>query len=66
VDLLARVFGLTPAEARLASIIAEGISTRAAEELGIARVTPRNQLRVIFSKADTRRQGELVALVSRI
>ncbi len=67
VDLLAKAFGLTPAEARLASIIAEGVSPEhAAEELGIARVTARNQLRAIFSKTATHRQGELVALLSRL
>jgi DNA-binding CsgD family transcriptional regulator len=63
--LFAAVFGLTPAEARLASIIAKGHDpARAAEELGIARVTARNQLRAIFAKTGTHRQSELVALLS--
>jgi DNA-binding CsgD family transcriptional regulator len=54
-------------EARLASPIASGISPeRAAEDLGIARETARNQLKSIFAKADTHRQGELVALLSRL
>jgi DNA-binding CsgD family transcriptional regulator len=60
--LLTRAFGLTPAEARLASIIAEGLNPeRAAEQLGISRVTARNQLKAIFEKTDMHRQSELVA-----
>jgi DNA-binding CsgD family transcriptional regulator len=66
-DLLARAFGLTPAEARLASIIAEGLNPeRAAEELSISKITARNQLKAIFAKTATHRQGELVALLSRL
>jgi DNA-binding CsgD family transcriptional regulator len=65
--LLAGAFGLTPAEARLASIIAQGHSPeRAAEELRISRATARNHLKAIFAKTATRRQGELVALLSRL
>jgi DNA-binding CsgD family transcriptional regulator len=65
--LLAGTFGLTPAEARLASIIAEGRNPeRAAEELNIARATARNHLKAIFAKTATRRQSELVALLSRL
>jgi DNA-binding CsgD family transcriptional regulator len=65
--LLASAFGLTPAEARLAAIIAEGRNPEhAAEELQISRATARNQLKVIFAKTATRRQSELVALLSRL
>jgi DNA-binding CsgD family transcriptional regulator len=65
--LLSGAFGLTPAEARLASIIAEGRSPEhAAEELQISRATARNQLKAIFAKTATRRQSELVALLSRV
>jgi DNA-binding CsgD family transcriptional regulator len=65
--LLARAFGLTPAEARLASIIAEGLNPkRAAEELGISKATARNQLKAIFAKTGTHRQSELVALLGRL
>jgi DNA-binding CsgD family transcriptional regulator/PAS domain-containing protein len=65
--LLTRAFGLTPAEARLASIIAEGLNPeRAAEELRISKATARNQLKAIFAKTGTHRQGELVALLSRL
>jgi DNA-binding CsgD family transcriptional regulator len=65
--LLAGAFGLTPAEARLAAIIAEGRNPeRAAEELNIAKATARNHLKAIFAKTATRRQSELVALLSRM
>jgi DNA-binding CsgD family transcriptional regulator len=67
VTLLAGAFGLTPAEARLAAIIAEGRNPeRAAEELKIAKATARNHLKAIFAKTATRRQSELVALLSRM
>jgi DNA-binding CsgD family transcriptional regulator len=65
--LLAGVFGLSPAEARLASIIAEGRNPEhAAKELGIRTATVRNQLKSIFSKTSTCRQSELVALLLRV
>jgi DNA-binding CsgD family transcriptional regulator len=61
------LFGLTPAEARLASIVGGGVDpARAAEEIGISRVTARNQLRAIFAKTGTHRQSELVALLCRV
>jgi DNA-binding CsgD family transcriptional regulator len=66
-DLLLQAFGLSPAEARLASLMARGISPeQAAEELGIARETARNQLKAVFAKTATHRQGELIALLSRL
>jgi DNA-binding CsgD family transcriptional regulator len=65
--LLVGAFGLTPAEARLASIIAEGRDPEhAARELQIATSTARNHLKAIFAKTATRRQSELVALLSRL
>jgi DNA-binding CsgD family transcriptional regulator len=65
--LLRRAFGLTPAEAKLAATIAQGKAPeQIAEELGIARTTVRNQLRAIFSKTNTHRQSELVALLARL
>jgi len=65
--LLAPAFGLTAAEAKLASLIGAGESIeRAAERLGIAPLTARTQLRAVFSKTDTHRQAELAALLSRL
>jgi DNA-binding CsgD family transcriptional regulator len=64
---LVKAFGLTSAEVRVASIIARGLSPeQAAEELGVTRVTVRNQVKSIFGKTDTHRQSELVALLSRL
>jgi DNA-binding CsgD family transcriptional regulator len=65
--MLARVFGLTPAEARLTSILAEGASLeQAAEELRIGRETARTQLKAVFAKTGTHRQGELVAVLAAV
>jgi len=64
--MLSQAFGLSPAEARLAALIAAGLSPeRAAEELGIARETARNQLKAVFAKTGTHRQSELAALLAR-
>lgn len=66
-SILAETFGLTPAETRLASIIAFGISIeRAADQLGLSRATVRNQLKAVFAKTATHRQSELVALLSQL
>jgi DNA-binding CsgD family transcriptional regulator len=65
--LLAKVFGLTVAEAKLASLIGAGESIeRAAECLRISPLTARGQLKAVFSKTDTHRQAELAALLSRL
>ena len=65
--VVARAFGLSPAETRLAMLIGNGTSpSDAAEELGIARETARSQLKNVFAKTGTHRQAELVALLARI
>jgi DNA-binding CsgD family transcriptional regulator len=65
--VLAKVFGLTPSEARLASIMARGAAPEmAARELNVSRETVRNQLKSIFAKTGTHRQGELVALLLQV
>ena len=62
--ILAKTFHLTPAEAKLACIIARGASTQfASRELKISQETARNQLKAVFAKTDTHRQSELVALL---
>jgi len=64
---LGAVFGLTAAEARLATIIGAGESLDAAcGVLRVARETARNQLKSIFAKTDTHRQAQLVALLARL
>lgn len=54
-------FGLTPAEARLAARLKEGLSLKeAAEELGIAVNTARNQVKSVFEKLGVNRQSDLI------
>ena len=65
--IIAKTFRLTPAEAKLACIIARGAPPDiAARELKISRETARNQLKSVFAKTDTHRQSELVALLLQI
>lgn len=65
--VLARAFQLTPAEARLAvRFLAEESLEAAAEGLGISIDTARNQLKSIYQKTGVRRQGEIIALLSRL
>lgn len=64
---LERLFGLTPAEIRLAMLLISGLTTsEAADFLNIRVATARSQLASIFSKTRTTRQAELVRLLSRL
>ncbi|WP_244028296.1 helix-turn-helix transcriptional regulator [Methylobacterium sp. E-016] len=64
---LERIFGLTPAEARLAGLLASGVTTAEVAQLqGVRVATVRSQLAAIFSKTRTHRQAELVTLVARL
>jgi DNA-binding CsgD family transcriptional regulator len=66
-ELLTRIYGLTSAEARVAISVAEGNGlTGAAEALGVSTNTVKTLLHRAFAKTDTRRQSELVALVTRL
>ena len=57
-------FGLTPAEARLALQLVAGEALRsAAVKLGISYETARTELKNIFNKTGTCRQGELVIVL---
>jgi DNA-binding CsgD family transcriptional regulator len=61
---LEAAFGLTEAEARLATLLAAGEDLRcAAEKLRITYGTARMRLVQIFQKTGTRRQGELIRLL---
>jgi DNA-binding CsgD family transcriptional regulator len=65
--LLAIVFGLTPAEARLASELTGGPGLDAGcAALGIGRETGRTHLKSIFLKTNTSSQAELAALLNRL
>jgi DNA-binding CsgD family transcriptional regulator len=65
--IIGRAFGLTRAEARLASLVASGMAPDgAARNLGISCGTARAQLKAVLAKTETHRQSELVALLSRL
>ena len=58
-------FGLTYMQAKLAIEIAKGEGLKACtERLGIALSTGRSHLKQIFLKTETRRQAELVRVIS--
>lgn len=61
---LERLYGLTRAEAELTVLLAQGQSLEAiATARGVKLDTVRTQLRTIYKKTGTHRQGELVCLV---
>ena len=63
---LATAFKLTPGEARLAELIADGLGVQeSAEALGITRNTARTHLKRIYAKAGVHSQADLVRLFSR-
>jgi len=65
--LLQKVFELTEAEASLATEIATGKSlAHFASDRGVSIATARTQLASVFAKTLTRRQAELVALLTRM
>jgi DNA-binding CsgD family transcriptional regulator len=62
-----RQFGLSPAQARMSSLIVTGHSiASAARELHVSENTARSHLKQIFQKTDTHSQMELVHLHGRI
>ena len=63
VEVSARMYGLTPAETRIAkAIIAGQRVNEIADSFGIARTTVIFHLRSIFRKTNTSRQAELISL----
>lgn len=63
-DLLQQLFDLTPAEARVAALIAAGAGVaEAASATGIGANTVKTHLARVFAKTGARRQSELAALV---
>ncbi|MDQ6434369.1 helix-turn-helix transcriptional regulator [Mesorhizobium sp. LHD-90] len=64
---LRNAFGLTAAEARVASHLSGGHDLDSiADEMKLSRETVRVHLKNIYFKTDTHRQAELVSLVTRI
>ena len=65
--MLQRIFGLTVAETRLAMLLAQGeVPMDIARSRRLSRTTVRTQLAAIFAKTQTRRQAELVSLLTRV
>jgi DNA-binding CsgD family transcriptional regulator len=65
--LLRDLFLLTPAEARVATRLSCGQDLASiAKDLGVSRGTVRAQLKSLFWKTATRRQGELIALLAHL
>ena len=65
--LLQEMFGLTPAETRIAQLIAKGGGVQAAAAtVGIAPSTAKTHLLRVFAKTGTARQAELVQLFSHL
>jgi DNA-binding CsgD family transcriptional regulator len=60
-EVLQRLYGLAPSQARLAELLATGRSLKAAAKvLGITLVSARQYLKLILQKTGTHRQAELV------
>jgi len=63
-DTLRTLFGLTPAECRLAMLLSDGHSiTAITEMIGVSRNTVKSQLSSIYGKTGTSRQAQLVWLL---
>jgi len=66
-DVLHRLFSLTPAEARLVALVGSGTSPRhAARVLGISEETARTTLKHIFVKTGISRQSQLAVLFTKL
>ncbi len=64
---LQQMFGLTSAEAQLATSLAAGQTPlEIARNSKLSRTTIRSHLAALFSKTDTNRQSELVALLNQV
>lgn len=66
-DELRALFGLTPAEARLAGAVFDGLTLpEAADRFGVSVNTVRFQLARVFDKTGAARQADLVKLMTRL
>ncbi|MCX2981884.1 helix-turn-helix transcriptional regulator [Halieaceae bacterium IMCC14734] len=64
VQVITRLFGLTPTEAALTMLLTNGLTLdEASLELGVSRNTTRTHLRSVFSKTGVSRQTMLVRLI---
>jgi DNA-binding CsgD family transcriptional regulator len=66
-QLLGKLYDLSPTELRVASALLAGSSPEEyARQAGVTQHTVRSQLKSLFRKTGTRRQSELVAVLSRV
>lgn len=66
-ELLGKLYDLSPAELRVAAALLNGKSPEAyAQEAGVTLNTVRTQLKNLFRKTGTSRQSELVAVLSQL
>lgn len=66
-DTIRELLGVTPAEARLCAVLAQGHSlVEAARQLGVAHNTAKAQLRSVFAKTQVHRQAQLVNLLGAL
>ena len=66
-ELLRQAFGFTPAETRLALGLAKDYDLRLIAQLhGVSVGTLRVQLKSIFAKTNTKRQGQLATLLAQL
>lgn len=64
---LGALFGLTPAEQRVATSLLEGRSpTEIADAHGVSLPTVRTQVQAVFSRIGVRRQAELVRILGKV
>lgn len=63
-EILKAVYGLSPAECRVALLVSDGKSTREiCNSVGVSENTIRSQIKSIFSKTGVNRQSELIRLL---
>lgn len=63
-EILRAVYGLSPAECRVAALLSDGKSTREiCDTVGVSENTVRSQIKSIFSKMGVNRQSELIRLL---
>jgi DNA-binding CsgD family transcriptional regulator/PAS domain-containing protein len=62
--IMSRIYGLTPAEAKVAALIARGLTGRqAADKLEVSHNTLKTHLKRVFAKTETNNQGALIRLL---
>lgn len=66
-ELLERLYGLTPSQARLVIMVSTGLSIRkAAQEANITEASARQYIKLAFQKMDVNRQSEMVRKILNI